>query len=81
MPDARALRGGDAPIAVSLTEGETVYWCACGRSANQPYCDGSHAECGMEPVAFTPPKTKTYYLCTCKQTGNQPMCDGSHNRA
>jgi len=81
MADDRAVRGGDAPIAVSLTADETVYWCACGRSKNQPFCDGSHEEVGMEPVAFTPPKTKTYYLCTCKQTGNAPMCDGSHNRA
>ncbi len=71
--------GGDAPIAVDLEDGKTVWWCACGRSKTQPFCDGSHAGTGLEPVAFTPTRSKTYFLCTCKRTQRMPLCDGSHN--
>lgn len=68
---------GRAPIVNTLAAG-TYYWCACGRSANQPFCDGSHAGTGLEPVAFTVEAEKRCALCTCKQTKNQPFCDGSH---
>ena len=71
--------GGDAPIAVDLEEGKTIWWCACGRSRNQPFCDGSHAGTGFEPLAYTPKRSKTAFLCTCKRTQRQPLCDGSHN--
>lgn len=67
-----------APYQVEVTEGETYYWCACGRSKNQPFCDGSHRGTGFEPVAFTAEKTETTYLCGCKRTANQPFCDGTH---
>ncbi len=68
-----------SPFAVELVEGETYYWCACGRSKSQPFCDGSHQGTGLEPVAFTAEKTGTAYLCGCKRTANRPFCDGSHN--
>ena len=68
-----------SPIAVDLDAGETIWWCACGRSAMQPYCDGSHYGTGLEPLEWTAPKAKTYYLCCCKQTKKPPICDGSHN--
>ncbi len=66
------------PIAVDLEAGKTYYWCACGRSAKQPFCDGSHKDTGMEPLAFTADETKTAYLCACKKTAGKPYCDGSH---
>jgi CDGSH-type Zn-finger protein len=66
------------PIPVELTGGKTIYWCACGESANQPYCDGSHGGTTFGPKAYTPEKTGTVYLCACKQSGNEPLCDGSH---
>ena len=69
-----------SPFAVELVEGKTYYWCACGRSKNQPYCDGSHQGTGFEPVAFTAEKTGTAYLCGCKRTANGPFCDGTHNK-
>ena len=69
----------DSPIAVDLMEGETVWWCACGRSATQPDCDGSHEGTGIEPLEWTAKAMKTYYLCCCKATKRPPLCDGSHN--
>ena len=67
-----------APYPVEVTEGKTYDWCACGRSKNQPFCDGSHQGTGFEPIAFTAEKTETAYLCGCKRTANQPFCDGTH---
>ena len=66
------------PKAVELKAGETVWWCSCGRSKDQPFCDGSHAGTGLEPLEFTPDRDDKYFLCQCKRTGNQPQCDGSH---
>ena len=66
------------PIALELTEGETYYFCACGRSKNQPFCDGSHKGTSITPKAFTAEKEGQAYLCQCKQTKNAPFCDGSH---
>lgn len=68
----------DAPIAVDLEEGKTYYWCACGRTANEPFCDGSHKTTEKTPVAFTAQASKTVYLCGCKRSGNKPFCDGTH---
>jgi len=68
-----------SPYPAEVKEGETYYWCACGRSKGQPFCDGSHEGTGIEPVAFTADKTETVYLCGCKQSKNPPFCDGSHN--
>ncbi len=66
------------PIAVDLEAGKTYHWCTCGRSAKQPFCDGSHKDTGMEPLEFTADETKTAYLCACKQTAGKPFCDGAH---
>jgi len=68
------------PYAVDVESGETYYWCACGRSKKQPFCDGSHQGTSFEPVPFTAEKTETVYLCGCKHTDNQPFCDGSHQK-
>lgn len=65
------------PTKVVLTPG-THYWCACGRSKNQPFCDGSHVGTGIHPVAFTVEEEKEAYLCLCKQTSDAPYCDGTH---
>ena len=69
-----------APYGVDVEEGKTYYWCACGRSKNQPYCDGSHQGTAIEPDAFTPEKTEKAWLCGCKKTANPPFCDGTHNK-
>lgn len=66
------------PKAVEVEEGKTYAWCACGNSANQPFCDGSHGGTDFSPKVFKAEATKTIYLCMCKQTDNPGFCDGSH---
>ncbi len=67
------------PYAEELEAG-TYYWCACGRSKKQPFCDGSHEDTDIEPVAFELTEKKTVYLCGCKQTAGPPFCDGAHEK-
>lgn len=67
-----------APYSVTVEEGKRYFWCACGRSAKQPFCDGAHKEVGLAPLAFTAEKSGTVYLCGCKATARSPFCDGTH---
>jgi CDGSH iron-sulfur domain-containing protein 3 len=66
------------PMPVALEGGKTVYWCSCGQSANQPFCDGSHKGTDFAPTAYTPAESGTAYLCGCKHSKKAPLCDGSH---
>lgn len=68
-----------SPYQVDLKEGETYYYCRCGRSQTQPFCDGSHEGTGIEPLEFVAPSTGTFNLCGCKATDDEPWCDGTHN--
>ncbi|MGR5338885.1 glutamate synthase-related protein [Vibrio astriarenae] len=70
----------NTPIKVELNEGKEYYFCTCGRSKSQPYCDGSHAGTDFTPKAFTADKTEDAYLCRCKHTANAPFCDGFHKQ-
>ena len=65
------------PAVVGLSAG-TYYWCACGKSAKQPFCDGSHEGTDFAPKAFEIRETKTVALCQCKRSKNPPFCDGTH---
>ncbi len=71
--------GGKEPIAVEVEEGKMYWWCACGRSANQPFCDGLHKDTDFIPQGWEAPKTGKVFFCTCKRTGKAPLCDGAHN--
>ena len=68
---------GTTPHLCDLEPG-TFFWCSCGRSAGQPFCDGSHRGTGLGPVRFEVPEQRKGALCLCKRTGNRPWCDGSH---
>ena len=69
---------GTAPIPVEVEAGKTYFWCACGRSANQPFCDGSHKGSEFSPVKWTAEKAGRKFFCGCKHTAGEPFCDGSH---
>ena len=66
-----------SPYTVELAPGD-YWWCACGRSQNQPFCDGSHKVTEFRPKKFTITQTETRKLCGCKRTKNAPFCDGTH---
>jgi CDGSH-type Zn-finger protein len=66
------------PYGVTVEAGKRYVWCACGRSANQPFCDGSHKGTGLTPVPFTAAASEEVWLCGCKSTGARPFCDGTH---
>ena len=68
------------PIAVEVISGKTYYWCSCGRSKKQPFCDGSHSTTSFTPIKFVSDENKKVYFCVCKKSGNAPLCDGSHSK-
>ena len=73
-------KAGDSAIAVEVEKNKSYFWCSCGLSSKQPFCDGSHKNTEFSPVKFIADETKKMFFCTCKQTNNQPFCDGSHNK-
>jgi CDGSH-type Zn-finger protein len=68
----------DRPYRACVFADATVLWCACGRSARQPFCDGSHRATSHRPVPYRAPQDLTVAFCGCKATKNPPFCDGSH---
>lgn len=68
-----------SPYAVDVEAGKKYAWCACGRSATQPLCDGSHKSTAISPLVITAEESKTVYFCGCKQTAQPPFCDGTHS--
>ncbi len=69
---------GTQPIAVDVEAGKNYFWCSCGQSKNQPFCDGSHKGSEFSPVKWQAQDSGTRWFCACKQTNGQPFCDGSH---
>ncbi len=67
-----------SPKMTELESGKTYAWCACGRSSNQPWCDGSHKGSAFSPKVFSAEESKPAAMCMCKRTGNKPFCDGTH---
>ena len=67
------------PYQVTLEAGKAYFWCACGRSKKQPFCDGAHKGSSLEPMRFVADKSGTFNLCGCKSTDDKPFCDGAHN--
>lgn len=67
------------PVVMDLEAG-TYYWCSCGQSKNQPFCDGAHKGTGFTPIAFEITDKQSVALCNCKHTHNPPFCDGAHTQ-
>lgn len=67
---------GSFPVEVEV--GKSYFWCACGRSKNQPFCDSSHKGTGISPVKYTAEATRKVFFCGCKHSAKAPLCDGTH---
>ncbi len=65
------------PIVIELVAGQ-YHYCACGESAQQPFCNGSHVGTGFEPLTFTLTEARRVPLCSCKRSKEEPYCDGAH---
>ncbi|MDP1683277.1 MAG: CDGSH iron-sulfur domain-containing protein [Burkholderiales bacterium] len=69
----------NAPYEVQVEASKEYWYCACGKSKNQPWCDGSHEGAGVEPISFVAEKTGSAWLCGCRMSETLPFCDGTHN--
>ncbi|EMP54769.1 hypothetical protein MSNKSG1_13597 [Marinobacter santoriniensis NKSG1] len=78
MSDEQPVIAKPSPYAIEVEGGRNYLWCACGRSDNQPFCDGSHKGTSFTPVKYTAEKTEWLWFCGCKRTGSSPLCDGTH---
>ena len=67
-----------SPYAVAVEAGKSYWWCACGLSSKQPFCDGSHKTTPFTPVVYKADASKTVYFCGCKHSAGKPLCDGTH---
>ena len=69
-----------SPYPVEVEAGKAYFWCACGRSKSQPFCDGSHKGTDFTPVKYTAEASKKVFFCGCKHSTKAPLCDGSHSK-
>lgn len=77
---SQPVRAGDTPIGIEVEAGKSYWWCSCGKSAKQPFCDGSHKGSEFTPQKYDATEARTVYFCACKATANGPLCDGSHKK-
>jgi len=80
MKDEQAQEVKNTPCSVLVESGKNYYWCACGRSRTQPFCDGSHKGTEITPVKYVAVRKEWVWFCCCKNTRTPPLCDGSHIR-
>lgn len=78
---ADAVPAQRAPYGVTVKAGRKYFWCACGLSQRQPFCDGSHSGTGISPLQWEATVSEEVWFCGCKRTAGAPFCDGSHERA
>ncbi len=80
MSETLPVMAQRGPYMIEVESGKAYYWCSCGASAGQPFCDGSHKGTGYAPMRFDAETSGKVAFCGCKVTGNAPRCDGAHNR-
>jgi len=80
LPISEPTIAQKSPYPVEVEAGKSYNWCACGLSATQPLCDGSHRGSEFRPVKFEATENKTLDFCGCKHTANPVLCDGSHSK-
>jgi CDGSH-type Zn-finger protein len=80
MSDMKPTVAGRKPMMVEVEEGKSYWWCACGQSTTQPFCDGKHKGSGFSPIEYKAAASEEVWFCTCKQTSTAPLCDGAHKR-
>ena len=73
-------RAADKPFAIEVESGKSYFWCSCGLSQKQPFCDGSHKGSEFVPVKYQATESKKVFFCGCKISASQPLCDGSHKK-
>ncbi len=76
---SEVIQASDQPYVFEVEKDKTYFWCACGRSKNQPFCDGSHKGTGISPVRYQAASTRKVFFCGCKSSNAAPLCDGTHN--
>ncbi len=68
-----------SPMPIDVEAGKKYFWCACGKSSKQPFCDGSHSGTGLSPTMYEATESKRVFFCCCKHSKKSPICDGTHN--
>ena len=74
------IRAANSPFPVNVEAGKDYWWCACGGSKNQPFCDGTHKRGPFTPMKYSATESRTVYFCGCKFSSDKPLCDGTHNK-
>lgn len=73
-------RASQSPFKVAVEQGKKYFWCSCGKSTKQPFCDGSHKGSDFTPIKYEASESKEVFFCGCKGSKAPPMCDGSHKK-